>query len=268
MLQTLKAQAMKQFLVTPAAGKRLIAIALANHPCIRKAIKSGSTIVIVAGTTNGYVAEEIFKNYNLPNDFSRKHFFRGVNLPPNNPVTAEGRLPDENKFPGDVVISKGAWQKGKTIADVVDSLREGDVIVKGANALDLSNRRAAILIGHPKAGTVGLALPAVVGRRVKLLIAVGLEKRVDRDLNDLAAKLSAPGAGGYRLMPVFGEVFTELEAIYALTGATAELISGGGVCGAEGSVLLAVTGTPEDEEYASKLFTSISCESPFTTENL
>ena len=72
---------MKQFLVTPSAGKRLIAKALANHPAIRKAVKNG-TIVIVAGTTNGYVAEEILKTHKIANDFSRKHFFRGITLPP------------------------------------------------------------------------------------------------------------------------------------------------------------------------------------------
>jgi hypothetical protein len=46
---------MKQFLITPVMGKRLIAKTIANHPAIRKAIKNG-TVVIVAGTTNGYVA--------------------------------------------------------------------------------------------------------------------------------------------------------------------------------------------------------------------
>jgi hypothetical protein len=65
----------KQFLITPAAGKRLIAKTLASHPAIRKVLKNG-TLVIVAGTTNGYVAEEIFRTHNIPNDFSRRSFFR------------------------------------------------------------------------------------------------------------------------------------------------------------------------------------------------
>jgi hypothetical protein len=121
-----------------------------------------------------------------------------------------------SQFPGDVVIVKGVWQKGKTIGDVVDSLKECDVILKGANALDLTRKQAAILIGHPKAGTIGLASPAVVGRRVKLIIPVGVEKRVNGDLFTLAEKINAPGAGGSRLLPVPGEVFTELDALTAL----------------------------------------------------
>ena len=254
---------MKQFLITPSMGKRLIAKTVANHPAVRKALKNG-TLVIVAGTTNGYVAEEILKTHKIAGDFSRKHFFRALTMPPTKKVTAEGRLSDESKFPGDVVITKGVWEKGKTIAEVIDSLKKGDVILKGANALDLTRMQAAILIGHPKAGTIGLALPAVVGRRVRLIIPVGLEKRVNGDLNAIATKLNAPGAGGYRLLPVPGEVFTELEALRALTAAEVELIAAGGVCGAEGGCWIAVTGEEEQEAFAEQILASIADEPPFT----
>jgi len=258
---------LKQFVITPAAGKRLVAKTLANHPAVRKALKNG-TLVIVAGTTNGYVAEEILKTHQIASDFSRKHFFRGITLPSKRSVTGTGRLPDVSVFPGDVVIVKGVWQRGKSIEDVVDSLKEGDVILKGANALDLTRKQAAILIGHPKAGTIGLALPAVVGRRVKLIIPVGLEKRVNGDLFVLAEKLNAPGACGSRLLPVPGEVFTELDALAVLTGACVELIASGGVCGAEGACWLAVSGNKEQEEYAEQIVASVADEPAFGPENL
>ncbi len=258
---------MKQFLITPSAGKRLIARTIANHPAIIKVLKKG-TLVIVAGTTNGYVAEEILKTYKISNDFSRKHFFRGITMPPTKTVTAEGRLFDESKFPGDVIITNGVYQKGKAIADVIDSLKEGDVILKGANALDLTRKQAAILIGHPKAGTIGLALPAVVGRRVRLIIPVGLEKRLNVDLNILAEKLNAPGAAGYRLLPIVGEVFTELDALRALTAAEVELIAAGGVCGAEGACWIAVTGEEEQEAFAEQIIASLADEPAFNLENI
>ncbi len=258
---------MKQFLITPAMGKRLIAKTVATHPAIKKAIKNG-TVVIIAGTTNGYVAEEIIKTYNLAGDFSRKHFFRGITMPPTKAVTKEGRLSDESKFPGDVVITRGVLQTGKTIADVVDDLNEGDVILKGANALDLTHRRAAILIGHPKAGTIGLALPAILGRRVRLIMPVGLEKRIDGDLDVLSAKTLKPGAGGYRLLPVPGEVFTEIEALTALTAAEVELIAAGGVCGAEGAVWIAVSGEEEQEEFAAQVIAALADEAPFSADLL
>lgn len=258
---------MKQFLITPAAGKRLIAKTIASHPAVRKAIRN-ATVVVVAGTTNGYVAEEILKTYQIADQFSRKHFFRGLNLPTMLPVTKEGRLADESKFPGDVIIVQGVWQRGKTIVDVADSLKEGDVIIKGANALNLARNQAAVLVGHPKAGTIGVALPAIVGRRVRLIIPVGLEKRVEADLHELAAKLNAPGAGGYRLMPMQGEIFTELDALKVLTAAEVELIAAGGVCGAEGACWIAVSGEPEQEEFAAQVIASVAEEPAFTADFL
>lgn len=45
----------------------------------------------------------------------------------------------------------------------------------------------------------------------------------------MAIRLNAPGANGPRLLPVTGEVFTELDAIKLLTGAEPELVAAGGV---------------------------------------
>lgn len=253
---------MRQYLITPAAGKRLIGKGLAGLPAMKTALESG-TVLIVAGTTNGYVAEEVLGSIGQGEGFSRGRFFRGITLPPGQPVTESGRLPDESEFPGDVVVVKGEWQQGKTIFDVIDTLQEGDVILKGANALDVARRRAAIYIGHPKAGTIGVAVQAVVGRRVQLILPVGLEKRVDGDLDALAARVNAPGGRGPRLFPVPGQAFTELDAVSVLTGATAELLASGGVRGAEGSVWLGVTGDAAAADKAEELLLSVYSEPAF-----
>ncbi len=254
---------MKQVLVTVSAGKRLIAKAILLDSAVKRALRVG-IVVIVAGTTNGYVAEEILMALGVSEGFSRRRFFRGVTIPPNyESVTSEGRLPDESQFPGDIVISKGTWLKGKTIFDVVADLKEGDVILKGANALDLTKKTAGILIGHPNAGTIGVALQATVGRRVKLILPVGLEKRVCGDIFDIAERVNEVGGTGFRLLPVPGQIFTEIEAINLLTGAKAELIASGGVCGAEGSCWLAIYGSDEQEQDAEKIIDAINNEKPF-----
>jgi hypothetical protein len=232
------------------------------HPAVKSALKS-ATIAIIAGTTNGYVAEEILRNIGQSDDFSRKRFFRGIVLPHWKLTTPSGRLLDESEFPGDVIIIKGVWQKGKTIFDVVDELKEGDIVLKGANALDPVRRQAALLIGLPKGGTIGAALQAVVGRRVQLILPVELEKRVCGDLMEMAARLNAPGAHGPTLLPVPGDVFTEIDAISLLSGAEAEMVSAGGVGGAEGSVRLALWGNGEQIEAAEKLLKAIASEPVF-----
>jgi hypothetical protein len=254
---------MKQFLITPAAGKRLIAKALANYSPVKEALKSG-TVVIIAGTTNGYLAEEILSNIGQIDGFLKKRFFRGIVIPPSQPRKEDGRLVDESGFPGDVVIVNGEWRKGLTIFDVVDDLKEGDIIFKGANALEVPRKKAAIYIGHPHGGTIGASLQAVIGRRVRLILPVGLEKRVDADLDELSLKLNSPGAHGPRLLPVVGEVFTEIEAISSLTGAEAELVAAGGVAGSEGSIWLAVSGSDEEIEAAQKIIMSVFGEPLFS----
>lgn len=245
---------MKQFVMTPAAGKRLIGKAMAVHPAVRAAMADG-TVVIVAGTTNGYVAEELLSATGQAEGFSRVGFRRGMTVPPGGGDTPNAKLA------GDVVLLRGQWQQGKTIFDVVDQLRAGDVIVKGCNAFDAAGQ-AAVYIGDPKGGTIGAAMQAVVGRRVRLILPVGLEKRVLDDVDDLARACNAPGAEGPRLLPVPGEIFTELDAIRVLTGASARLVAAGGVYGAEGAVWIAVDGDAAQIKAAETLLRSVQNEPP------
>ncbi len=253
---------MFQILLTPAAGKRLIAKALLEHGEIKKALKAG-TIVIIAGSTNGYVGEELLRSIGQECGFDRKRFFRGVTLPPSFKTTESGRLPDESGFPGDVVIVNGVWQKGKTIFDVVDDLTAGDIIVKGANCIDIERKRAGILIGHPKGGTIAAAIQAVIGKRVKLLLPVGLEKRNSENFDEITTLLNRFDATGPRLFPVTGEIITEIEAIELLYGVKARLVAAGGVCGAEGAVWIAIDGDPEQLRRVRGLLDVIAQEPQF-----
>jgi len=253
---------MFQILLTPAAGKRLIAKAVCVRNDIQDALKN-HTLVIVAGSTNGYVAEEILKVTGRNTEFNRGRFFRGVTLPPTNKTTDTGRLPDESGFPGDVVMVKGEWRKGTTVFDVVDSLRSGDVIVKGANCIDSNHKRAGILIGDPQGGTIAAILRAVIGKRTGLVIPAGLEKRVYGDLDAITKMLNNPFSTGPRMMPVTGDLVTEIEAVKLLFGVNATLVAAGGVCGAEGAVWIAVDGEPDKLDVAKKALSEIKKEEPF-----
>ena len=66
---------MRQYVVTPAAGKRLIAKGISEHPEVLRALKEG-TVVVLAGTTNGYVAEELLGKIGQADGFSMKGFVR------------------------------------------------------------------------------------------------------------------------------------------------------------------------------------------------
>ena len=214
---------MKQYIITPAMGKRLIGLGMAEHPQILRVLESG-TLVIIAGSTNGYVAEEILKATGQAEGFSRYGFRRGL-------VTPAGKEPPEVHLDGDVVIVNGRWQAGLTVFDVVENLQAGDVVLKGANAFDAYGQ-AGVRIASPSGGTIMAALSAVVGKRAHLIMPVGLE------------------------------LFTEIEAIQLLSGADAYMISAGGIYGAEGSLWLGITGSPEEERVASLLIESVAGEPP------
>jgi len=137
-----------------------------------------------------------------------------------------------------VVFRDGVFQKGKPYFDVVDDLREGDVILKGANAVDLIQDGGQFWLAIRKRELSALPYRPMAGRRVRLILPVGLEKRVYGNLDELAqqwTKRERMGAAFAR----YRRNFTELDAIALLTGVSAQLVAAGGVCGAEGSVWLA-----------------------------
>lgn len=247
--------AVRQYLLTPAMGKRLIARAVVALPAVQAVLKKGR-LVVIAGSTNGYVAEEVLKSVDQADGFERRGFRRGMVTPPG------FQAPGGSEFAGDVVLVDGTWERSKTIFDVADDLQTGDVVLKGANAVDVKTGNAAVYIGHPQGGTILAALAAVVGRRVRLIAPVGLEKRICGDVGEIASMLNAANADGPRMLPLPGPAFTELDAIAVLTGAEATLVAGGGIYGAEGCVYVAVRGTAEQLEAAGALVASLRDEPP------
>jgi len=254
---------MKQFLITPAAGKRLIARGMLEHPDLRTVLEDG-TLVIIAGTTNGYVAEEILAAIG-EEGFNRRGFHRGITVPVNFRKDEMGRLGID--FPGDVVIRDGRWERGLEIFDVADELGRGDLILKGANALDYNSRRAAVYIGHPMGGTILAALQAAAGRKTGLIIPVGLEKMVPGNLDEITLKLNSPGAEGPGMLPIPGRVFTEVDALELLTGASAEPVAAGGVYGAEGAYHILVEGSEGSIETAERIMGELAAEPPYASSH-
>lgn len=246
----------KQFQLTVAAGKRLIAKAVLQLEQVKKAL-NGHTIVIVSGSTNGYVAEELLSQIGQKGNFDKKSFLRGVN-------TAPGVKVAKGEYSGtDVVIENGVWVKGKTIFDAAPGLGSDDVILKGANAVEPDRKLAGIQIANPKLGTSEPILEAVLGRRTQLIIPVGLEKRVFGSIAEMASRINSPSASGTRLLPVAGTIITELEAVQILSGASAELVAAGGIFGAEGCCWLAVSGSQEQLSAAENVIQSVQKEPAF-----
>ena len=160
----------------------------------------------------------------------------------------------------DMLIDHGKVFTDRDVFAAAPDMGEGDMIMKGANALYLPGGEAGVLIGHPQGGTVIPTITAEIGRRVSVVVPVGLEKRVEEPIAALAAIANSSEADGPRLFPLPGRTFTELDAIAALTGARPKLLATGGALGAEGCVWLAVSGTDEQIAGVRALVKELSGE--------
>ena len=242
----------RQIYLTPAEGKRLIAKGLASDERVLKAARE-HTLVIIGGTTNGYAAEEILKALGL-GTFDRSGFFRGIFKGP--------QAAKLSSVVGDIMIRKGELITGRVIDDIEPELEEGDMILKGGNALYLKDRQVGVVIGNARYGTLDHIGRAYFGRRVAVIAPIGLEKRVELPITELMKFVNAPDCTGTRLALSPGEPYTETDAL-SVCGVRTILLSSGGVAGFEGSVLLVIEGTEDQIKAAEELIKSVKGEPVF-----
>jgi len=237
-----------QVTFTPAESKRLIGIAVARLPEVQRAMREG-TVVIGVGTTNACVAEEL-----LGQKIDRERFVAGMVLPDGTYVLpAEKRLKE--------MVIRGGKVLDARLDEVLPELTSRDVFIKGANAIDASGT-AGIFIAGQQGGTIGRSIGTLRLRGVNLIIPVGLEKFVPGSIKDVSKlagtdKVDFSTGTPVGIMPVHGEVITELEAIYILTGAEAMVMGRGGVSGAEGAVTLLIMGDRAQLRKVRRLVASI-----------
>ena len=245
-----------QVVLTVSESKRLIAKAVAQMPQIKKALGRGF-IAIGTGTTNSYIVEEI-----LGRTIDKTSYRSGLTLPAK--PTAPIQLSPE--IMPDVVLKDGEPVPELDRFSAVQEMQPGDVFIKGCNALHYTSRTAGILVGSESGGTIGGTIGHIVGRGVSLILPVGLEKSVFGEPYQIGRALAEPDVTtGYfpRMMPIWGTIVTEIEAVEALTGAEASHIASGGVGGAEGAVRLLVSGDPDKVKGALKLVEEIQGEPPW-----
>ena len=145
--------------------------------------------------------------------------------------------------------------------------KKGDVIIKGANALDPKGI-AGIYLHDPFGGTIRMGIGPAMARGVELIIPVGLEKLIPTPIEKFANEI---GKGrveqwigmNFGIMPIMGNVVTEIEAFRILTGVEATIIGGGGVNGAEGAYHFLLKGDIKSVKDAYDLVKKIKGEPPY-----
>ncbi|MFR2457738.1 MAG: hypothetical protein ACLTAO_01030 [Christensenellales bacterium] len=168
-----------EIMLTVAMGKRLIARGLMADGQVQDAMRNHK-LLIIGGSTNGYVAEEALRALGDGRAFDKRGFRRGV-------TAAPGAHMQAKPCGFDMLIDHGKVFTDRDVFAAAPDMGEGDMIMKGANALYLPGGEAGVLIGHPQGGTVIPTITAEIGRRVSVVVPVGLEKRVEEPIAALAA---------------------------------------------------------------------------------
>jgi hypothetical protein len=244
-----------EFLLTVAMSKRLIAKALMADERVRR-VMNEHKLLIITSTTNAYIAQEALKLLGDETPFDPCAFRRGVTV-------GSGAKIVTSPATFDLLIDHGKAYFDRTVFDVAPEMTSQDMILKGANALHMPTMSAGVLIGHPHGGTLIPTIAAAIGRRVQVLVPVGVEKRVEKDISELCRIADSAQSEGLRLAPVPGEVYTELDALKALTGASqVNILASGGVMGAEGGVYFALQGDEEAVQRAKELVKLLRNEPP------
>jgi len=222
-----------QFTLTVPEAKLLIARAIASMPEVRRALESGR-VLLKGGTTVSALAEELV---GVPLRISGRVSPRGT----------KAAWQADHESPHSILLEKGTWRNiDHCFGEAVASLGPGDVAVLGANALDPWGR-AAMMAGSLLGGNPGQALAGLMAQGVRVIVACGLEKLIPGPIDEAIARCGIRGTSWslgmpVGLMPIFGQVVTEKEALEMLSGTRCTVIGRGGIQGAEGATTLVAEG--------------------------
>ncbi len=221
-----------QFSLTSSESKRLIGKSVSRHPKVKKALRTG-IIAIGLGSTNAFVIEEILKK-----KMEKERYVAGF-------VDGKGPcvVPAPERVP-EVVLKNGKVVDEKP-GEIVKKMKQTDVFIKGANALDFDGV-AGVMMASETGGTVAEVLGVIKARGVNLIIPVGLEKLVPYSINEVSKEtgiFSTDYSIGIPVgvMPVAGEVITEIEALETF-GVSAIVIGSGGLGDGEASKVFQIEG--------------------------
>ena len=225
------------------AGKWLIAEAISRRPDVRAAMQNGA-LVLKAGTTTSCLCA----------------LLTGQHLRICGRITPRGAVANlaESQAPHTVLLTgQGIQSLDGNEREAMLRLGPDSVLVTGANLID-HDGRAALLAGSPGGGSYGAALSAVFAEGIQVLIAAGTEKLTLGNVPTAIAQARRKGVAASQgmacgLLPLVGQVITELDAICMLAPVEAILIGKGGISGAEGGSLIQVWGNDADVDFIWEL---------------
>jgi hypothetical protein len=247
-----------QVTTTVNEGKALIAEAIYHLKSVQYALDHGK-VLLKGGTTVSSLAEKMVD----------------ISLRISGRVSARGTKSSQIKpdHPHSILIEDGKYRNADDhFAEMVLSMDTDDVIVVGANAIDVYGN-AAMMAGAPGGGNPGLAFSAMACEGVKVIIACGMEKLIPfsamacegvkviiacgmeklipGNINDIVKKTGRKSSDiafgmSVGLIPLYGEIITEREAIRVFGDVEVTIIGKGGLDDGHSALTLILDGERQE----------------------
>lgn len=245
-----------QFVLAPSESKKLIARGVVEY--LKPRLDDGASVLVTRGSTDGAVLEELQAALGISEKFSKADFLTGEIVAGTKRLWAnkkESRKPE--------VLVEGTRARAITDAervDIVRGMKRGDMIIKGANALDC-NGTVGILVGdQTQGGTIGSLYGIARAKGIDIIVPVGLEKLVMHDIEttcQLSGATTCYWSQGMPvgMFPVAGAiVITEIEALELMFDVEVYHLASGGLGEMAGAVTLLVESDEDEELDACKAF--------------
>lgn len=241
------------FTLTSSESKRLIGKAAAALPEIKQA-KDNGYLVISRGSTNAFILEEL-----LGKKIEKERYVAGM------VVKGVFCIMGQALRTKPVVFHQGEVLNVEPGA-VIDKMKPGDLLLKGANAIDPYGN-AGVAMAGAGGGTMGQFYMALKAAGVETIYPVGLEKMIPSvvDAAKYGGTLSLDksiGAVAGMACVSDGRIFTEIEALETLFGVEAIPYAAGGWGGSEGAVTMVVDGPEDDVNECLEFIKEIKGEPP------
>jgi len=226
-----------QITLTVEESKYLIAHAVAEHALVKRVLTNG--IILLKGSSTVSYVSEILTGQPLR--------LCGI-------ITERGTVadvsPDTSGAHVALLKNNQLINIDEDFLDRIYTLTDSDLIICGANAID-SFGNAAMMVGSPGGGETPLALNTWYAEGVPVIIPVGLEKLIPGNINDIVKKTGRRHkqyAFGMSvgLVPIIGEILTEIEALQILFRLESIPIGAGGLGNAQGSITFDVVGNEDN----------------------
>lgn len=246
----------KVFVLNPSQSKRLIAKGIIALAEIHDALESGK-IFVARGSTNAFILEELYQLAGIKESFNKADYTMGQVIPGKKYMNWTA---NKNRI-SEIILDHGKKVEVQDRVKEIAKFKEGDIILKGATAIDIKGI-PGVIVGSASGGTIGELAGMIQAKGIELICPVGLEKMIFGDLLELVQLMGMENcehtSEGFKcgIIPMpYGTAFTELEALETLFECEAYHVSSGGVGGAEGSVAILVDTEEADEEAENEMKT-------------